>query len=174
MLGIDTLISAVGLELSRAVTGRLFNDDQIRAVTKSAIGKYFAELLPEPVDERTARDRVEEARLHIGKASSIITQMQQELSQQSAQLDKLLVEIEEKKQLAKKYALLAATNQQQFAAFRTEIEEVLRKELVAQAERGRRLRQAVSSAMWLLTLVLGAWLGTYFKEVLAWLWALGA
>ena len=70
MFGFETLIRAVGLELSRAVTGRLFNDDQIRAVTKSAMGRYFADLLPEPADERTARERVEEARMHIGKASS--------------------------------------------------------------------------------------------------------
>ncbi len=174
MLGFDALLNAVGIELSRAVTGRLFNDDQIRAVAKSAIGKYFADWLPEPADERTARERVEEARLHIGKASSIITQMQQELSQQSTQLDKLLVEVEEKKKLAEQYGHLAATNQQQFSAFRSEIEELLRKELVAQAERGRRLRQAASFAIWLFTLVLGAWLGTYFKEVLAWAKALVA
>ena len=54
------------------------------------------------------------------------------------------------------------------------MEEVLRKELVAQAEKGRRLRQAVSFAIWLFTLVLGAWLGTYFKEVLPWAKALVA
>ena len=174
MLGINTLVSAVGLELSRAITGRLFSDDQIRAVTKSAIGKYFADWLPEPEDQRTARERVEDARLPIAKASSIITQMQQELSQQSTQLDKLLVEVEEKKKLAEQYGHLAATNQQQFAAFRTEIEEVLRKELVAQAEKGKGLRQTASLAIWVFTLVLGAALGTYFKEILAWAKALVA
>ena len=167
MFGLEILTNAVVVELSRAITGRLFTEEQIRAVTKSTIGKYFAELLPEPGDERTARERVEEARLHIGKASSIINQMQGELTQQSKQLDDLLVEVEEKKKLAEKYGQLAATNQQQFAAFRTEMEEVLRKELIAQAEKGRRLRQAASFAIWLLTLVLGAWLGTYFKEVVA-------
>ena len=57
---------------------------------------------------------------------------------------------------------------------RSEMEEVLRKELVAQAEKGIRLRQAVSFAIWLFTLVLGAWLGTYFKEVLPWAKALVA
>ena len=95
-------------------------------------------------------------------------------SLQSAQLDKLLVEVEEKKRLAEKYGQLATTNQQQFAAFRSEIEEVLRKELMAQAEKGRRPRQVASFTIWLFTLVLGAWLGTYFKEVLAWAKALFA
>jgi len=135
MFGIEIVTGAVAVELSRALTGRLFTDDQIRAVTKTAIGKYFADLLPEPEDKRTARERVEEARSHIGRASAIIAQMQQELSSQSTQLDKLLVEVEEKKQLAEKYGVLAATNQQQFAAYKSEIEEVLRKELIAQAEK---------------------------------------
>jgi hypothetical protein len=168
MFGFGKLFDAVAIELTRAVTGRLFNDEQIRAVSKSAFGKYFADWLPEPTDERTARERVEEARLHIGKASSIITQMQGELTQQSAQLDELLVQVEEKKKLAEQYGHLAATNQQQFAAFRMEMEEVLRHELVAQAEKGRRLRQTASFAIWLITLVLGAWLGTYFKDVWGW------
>ena len=168
MFGIEVVTSAVAVELSRAITGRLFTEDQIRSVTKTAIGKYFTDLLPEPADERTARERVEEARVHIGKASAIIGQMQVELSTQSKQLDALLGEVEEKKKLADKYGQLAATNQKQFAAFRAEMEDVLRKELVAQAEKGRRLRQAASFAIWFVTLVLGAWLGTYFKEVLAW------
>jgi len=94
--------------------------------------------------------------------------MQEELSQQSSQLDALLAEVDEKRKLAEQYGQLAATNQKQFAAFRLEMEEALRKELGAQGEKGRRLRQVVSLAIWLLTLVIGAWLGTYFKEVIAW------
>jgi hypothetical protein len=35
--------------------------------------------------------------------------------------------------------------------------------------KGKRLRQFVSAAIWLVTLVLGAALGTYFKEVFAWI-----
>lgn len=96
MLGLEVLTHAVGVELSRAITGRLFTEDQIRAVTKSTIGRYFADFLPEPADEKTARERVEEARQHIGKASAIIGQMQGELAQQSMQLDALLGEVEEK------------------------------------------------------------------------------
>lgn len=174
MFGFDTLFGAVGVELSRAITGRLFNDDQIRSVAKSAIGKYFADWLLEPADEHAAKERVEEARLHIDKASSIITQMQRELSQQSGQLDILLAEVEEKKKLAERYGHLAATNKGQSAAFRSEIEELLRKELVAQAERGRRLRQAASFAIWLFTLIVGASLGAYFKDVVAWVKVLAA
>jgi hypothetical protein len=166
--GFGSFVDAIMIEVTRRATGQLFSDDQIRTISKTAIGKYFANLLPEPADERTARERVEEARLHIVKASTIIADMQGELSQQSVQLDKLLAQVEEKKKLAEQYSQLAATNRQQFAAFRTEMEDALRQELVEQAKKGKRLRQTASSVIWIVTLVLGAWLGTYFKDVWAW------
>ncbi len=176
MFGFDTLFGAVGVELSRAITGRLFNDDQIRSVAKSAIGKYFADWLLEPADEHAAKERVEEARLHIDKASSIITQMQRFVESALKEWHKLPPPIRDqvKKKLAERYGHLAATNKGQSAAFRSEIEELLRKELVAQAERGRRLRQAASFAIWLFTLIVGASLGAYFKDVVAWVKVLAA
>ena len=57
------IASALSTEVLRTVTGRLFTDAQIRQVALHAVGKYFADLLPEPADERVARERVEEARL---------------------------------------------------------------------------------------------------------------
>jgi len=169
MLGFNTLINAVSTELIRAVTGKLFTEEQIRSVTSHAAGKYLADWLPEPGNEKAARERVEEARTHIATASAIITDMQTELNDQAAQLDKLLVEIMEKKKLAEQYAHLAATNHEQFSAFRMEIEYVLRQELIAQSDKGMLARKVASSTIWIVTLVLGAALGTYFKEVLAWL-----
>jgi|SRR5208283_3668720 len=168
MLGVEVIVNAVSAELFRAITGKLFTEKQIRAVSSNAVGKYFVDWFPKVGADKTARERVEEARGHIASASAIITDMQTELSAQTGHLDNLLVEIEEKKKLAERYADLAATNQQQLAAFREEMEEVLRKELIAQSEKGKRLRQVVSVAIWLVTLVLGAALGTYFKEVSAW------
>ncbi len=147
------LIDAIGLELIHSVTGKLFTESQIRSVSSHAVGKYFADFLPERAEDRTARERVEEARTHISKASSIISAMQSELSTQTEQLDKLLVEIEEKKKLADQYAQLAATSREQFSALREEMEEVLREELVAQSEKGKRVRQLASSLIWLVTLV---------------------
>jgi hypothetical protein len=168
---ITELASSLLVELARIVTGRLFNEKQISAITKNAIGKYFATFFQEPEDQRAARERVEEARLHIQAASAIINQMQEEMSHQSIQLDRVIEEIEEKRKLAERYGQLAATSHQQFSAFRAETEEMLRKELVIQAEKGRRLRQVASGLIWLFTLVLGAALGTYFKEIVAWITA---
>jgi small-conductance mechanosensitive channel len=166
------LLDAVTAELVRTLTGRLFTEAQIRTVTSHAVGKYFADLFPEPKDERAARARVEEARDHISKASSIISELQAELSSQTKQLDEVLTEIEEKKQLAQRYATLAQTSQEQFAAFKAEMEAVLRQELVAQSEKGKGMRRLASAVLWSLTLILGAALGAYFKDILAWLLSL--
>jgi hypothetical protein len=168
------LTTAISTEVIRAVTGRLFTDAQIRQVSTHAVGKYFADLLPEPADERAARERVEEARVHIAKASEIITQLQTELGSQTQQLDKVLAEIEEKKLLASRYEALAKTGQEQFAAFKSEMEAALRQELTTQSEQGRTLRRVASGLLWLVTLVLGAAFGSYFKEVLAWLRTIAA
>lgn len=165
----DDLFNALGSELSKAVTGRLFTDAQIKAVSANAVGKYFAEFLPEPKDERAARERVEEARDHIAKASQIITSLQSELGTQTQQLDAVLKELQEKKELAQQYQTLATVGQQQFAAFKAQMEGSLRQELLAQSEKGKRLRRVASAILWLITLVLGAALGTYFKEVVRWL-----
>src|SRR5690606_29091650 len=106
-----------------------------RNITSHAVGRYFADLFPEPREEREARARVEEARDHIAKASEIIGQLQAELGSQTTKLDAVLVELEEKKELASKYAALAQTSEQQFAAFKSEMEGVLRKELASQSEK---------------------------------------
>lgn len=168
------LINAVGIELFKAVTGRLFTEAQIKAVSENAVGKYFADFLPESKDERAARERVEDARDHIAKASDIIASLQSELGTQTQQLVDVLKELEEKKQLAQQYETLATVGQEQFAAFRTQMEGALRKELFAQSEKGKWPRRVASIILWFVTLVLGAALGTYFKEVVQWLRAITA
>lgn len=173
MLTFSGLFDAISTELVRAVTGKLFTEAQIRSVTSHAVRKYFAEYLPEASQDRAARERVEEAREHIAKASEIIAQMHIELGSQTEQLERLLTEVEEKKRLAERYETLAKTNQEQFAAFRAEMENALRQELIVQSEKGKRLRRVASAFLWLVTLVLGAALGTYFKEVFQWLRTIG-
>jgi hypothetical protein len=75
----------------------------------------------------------------------------------------LAKEIDEKKQIAERYAILAQTNQDALAAFKVEMEETVRKELSAQAEQGKRLRRAVSFISGAVTLVIGAALGAWFQ-----------
>lgn len=152
----------------RILTGRLFTESQIREITSHTIGRYFAELFPEPAAERRARERVEEAREHITEASNIITAMKTDLESQTAQLDKLLHEIEEKKNMAERYERLSTTNQESWNAFRKEMEDALRKELFVHSEQGKTMRRVGSFVFWFVTLVLGAALGAYFTDIVAW------
>jgi CHASE3 domain sensor protein len=154
--------------LSRAITGRLFTDEQIKSITSGAMGKYFADFFPTPKDVLAAEHKVETAHKHIAAASAIILEMQENLESQNQSLEHLLKEIEEKKSLADRYQTLAQTNEAEFKAFREQMEESLRKELTEQAAKGRRLRQAASLLLWIITLVVGAALGAYFKEIVSW------
>lgn len=162
---LNQLITAISKELVRTVSGRLFTEKEIRVFSAHAVGKYFVDWLPEPEEEKAARERVEEAREYIGKASAIITDMQADLVEQNEQLDQLLETIKDKKALAERYEQLANTNQAQFHAFRQEMEEALRQKLIEQSKNGRKLRQAASITISLFTLIAGAALGAYFKDI---------
>ncbi|ELB2184811.1 TPA: hypothetical protein ACVOZB_004497 [Vibrio diabolicus] len=168
------IFNQVYLELIRTLTGQLFTEKQVQLITKHTVGRHLAEFFPEDENEKNARERVEEARVHISKAGDIISHMQAELDLQTNQLDTLLNEIELKKEQANKFAQLAATNEAKFSAFKEQMAESLKAELVAQSNEGKNLRRAASAFIWLLTLVVGAALGTYFKEIVQWLGALFA
>ena len=49
--------------------------------------------------------------------------------------------------------------------FRAELEAVVRAELRAESERGKRIRQVFSFTTWLITLMVGAGLGAYWTEI---------
>ncbi len=93
--------------------------------------------------------------------------MQEDLETQDRKLGSLLKEVEQKKRLADRYQALANTNRESFDAFRAEMEDALRKELQEQAEKGKRIRRTVSIILWVITLIVGAALGAYFKDVVA-------
>lgn len=163
-------LELVGLEvsrvLSRIITGKLLTEEQIQSISKNTVGSYFADWLPTPKEEADAKRRVEQARVHISEASSIISGLQDELNAQAQQLDQIIRDIEEKKKQADHYAVLAKTNKDAFDAFKTEMEETLKGQLIAQAEKGKRVRQVASFIIWLITLILGAALGAYFIPII--------
>ena len=162
------LYGALITQLVRALTGDLYTDEEIKRITSGATGKYLKEFFPATQDEKGAHNRIAAARSHIESAGSIIRDMQDDLEAQDRQLNELLTTIDEKKKLADRYQTLAETNQQTFEAFRQEMEEALRRELTEQANQGKRLRQIASGIIWLVTLIVGAALGTYFKDIVAW------
>lgn len=155
--------------LVRTITGELYSDKQIKSITSGTIGKYFAEFFPVSKEALAAQERAKAARNHITAASTIIRDMQDDLETQDLKLGELLKEVEQKKQLADRYQALAQTNQKAFEAFREEMEGALRKELQEQAEKGKRVRQTISIVFWIVTLIAGAALGTYFKGIVVWL-----
>ena len=159
---IETVVIDLARAVTQIVTGKFLTEEQIRLVSKNVVGAYFADWLPNPKDEVEAKQRVEQARLHITEASQIISSLQGDLDNQAKQLDQIIREIEEKKKVADHYAILAETNQKAFGAFKVEMEEAIRKQLQAEAEKGKRARQIVSFVIWFITLVLGAALGAYF------------
>lgn len=150
-------------ELSKRATGKLLTEAQVQTLTKSIVGKYFSEWLPTPQREAEAEERISAARIHITEATKIISKLQNDLEEQAYQLDLLAQEIDEKKQIAERYAILAQTNQDALTAFKTEMEETVRKELSTQAEKGKSLRRAVSVISGAVTLVIGAALGAWFQ-----------
>jgi predicted RNase H-like nuclease (RuvC/YqgF family) len=163
------LAAVTSKTLLQIITGKLFTEDQIRNISQNTIGAYFKDFFPPIKEEAEAKKRVEQAQAHINEASRIISDLQGELQNQAGQLDQIVREIEEKKKIADHYATLAETNQKAFEAFKEELEETLRKELRAESERGKRARQVVSLAFWIITLVLGAALGAYFIPLVTFL-----
>jgi hypothetical protein len=143
-------------------------EEQIKGVTGGVVGKYLADWFPASQQELEAGKRVDVARGHIAEATRIIDGLRIDLEHQAGLLDHLAKDIEEKRQVAERYAALAETNREASAAFRAEIEETLRRELLTQASKGRRLRQVVSFVVWITTLVLGAALGAYFLDIVKW------
>lgn len=166
---VDTILAMVGREIIRSLSGGLFTDEQIKNISGNVVGRYLIDLFPQPQEEIEAERRIAEAREHITAASRIIGDMKDDLESQTKQLDLLSNEIEEKKQLANRYSALISANEEQRAAFKAELEETVRQELIAQNERGKRLRQVISLSSWLITLVLGAALGAYFPNIIQWL-----
>jgi len=163
-----TLYGELITAIFRILTGRLFSEEQIKSITSHATGKYLAEFFPDVGEEAEARQRVDEAKEHILAASSIISKMQKDLDSKTENLDALLEEIEHKKSLAERYRELANTNKAKFSAIRQEMEDALRQQLVEQSEQGKGLRRFVSVLIGLVTLIAGAALGAYFKDIVAW------
>jgi hypothetical protein len=174
MLFFNDLIIELTRILTRIITGRLLTEEQISGVTGTVVGKYFTDWFPQPQDEVEAVKRVDHAKHHISEATRIIGSLKEDLDSQASQLEILSREINEKRNIAERYAAMAATNEKAVAAFRAELEEALRRELTDQANRGKRLRQIASSTVWLVTLIIGAALGAYFPQIVQWVRSLGA
>lgn len=160
---IENLLVEVLREATKMLSGQLLTEAQIKTATNNIVGRHFADWFPLPQRQVDAETRINDAKHHITAATRIVAGLQDDLEKQATTLEGLAKEIEEKKKAAEKYALLAQTNQEAFAAFRTEMEETVRKELTSQSEKGKNIRRVASFVFWFITLILGAALGAYFQ-----------
>lgn len=149
--------------LSRILTGKLLAPDQIQNISKNVVGKYFIDFLPSSKEEVEAEKRVEAARSHITEANRLISGLQTDLEEQAQRLNLIQKEILEKQELVNRYSTLAEAKQETVTAFKTEMEEAIRKELIAQSEKGKQLRRVLGILLWVVTLILGAFLGAYIQ-----------
>ena len=63
---------------------------------------------------------------------------------------------------------MAEINKENFSALKGEMEDAFRKELEEQSSKGKGFRRAASISIWLFTLIIGAALGAYFKDMVTW------
>jgi hypothetical protein len=142
-------------ELSKIITGKLLTDAQITTASKTIVGSHFTDFLAPTQKEVEAKERIENARRHISEASTIISSIQNELEDQAAKLDFLVKEIEQKKELADRYATLAKANEEYFLAYRAEMEDAVRKELIAQSETHKNMRKVLAVFLFIFSAVFG-------------------
>lgn len=166
-MSLETLTSEVTLQLVRVLTGQLFTEEQIKNISKHSVGRHFTDMLPENIDTKSHKERIELAQKQIESAASIMADMKVELDTQKKTLTNLINDIDTKRADARKYGELAATNQNTISAIRHELEFALRAELTRQSQEGRILRRTISIFLWIVTLIIGAALGAYFREMVA-------
>lgn len=169
-MSIITALEMVSTEFSnqliRAITGRLFTTEQIRAITSHSIGKHLSELFPTEKEELERQQRFEAAKSHIDEATQIIAEMRSDLEAQNDSLNRLMEEIDKKQMIAERYAHIANTKEAEVQAVREEWEIVLRNELEKQSEEGKAVRRIVSISLWVFTLIAGAAAGHFFPLLL--------
>ena len=137
--------------------------NQLKNILKHAAGQYFKELFSETA-HLDRSEKIEIPQENIQRASNIIVELKAGLDAQAATLNKLM-KMDEKQGTAQRYAAFAETNKEAELAIRVEIESAMREELVAQSSKNKAIRILFSLIIWVVTISLGAALGSYFKEI---------
>jgi hypothetical protein len=160
---IDAVFPTFGVLLPAKYRGDFLDTAIRKALARAGLGDF-----DELENEQRVRQKAQEARRHIETASTLLTEMQVSLAEQTSQLDAVLREAEEKKKLAEQYGQLVDLREEQIAALRKELEVTFRQEL----KKGRKFRIAAKLMGWVLTLLLGAllgaWASNHYSEIASW------
>lgn len=136
----------------------------IDKVADKIVADFFVKVEKAESKEDPAK-LIDDARNHMAAAGAIFDQLKSELDQKSVDLDTLAKQVEEKKIEAVHFSNLAGVGEAAFASFRKEMEESVQQSLQTQAKNGRLARITIT----IVTLIVGAGLGAYFKDLVTWL-----
>jgi len=165
---LESFLQALFVALKEIVRGTPFSTAFLDGVSGN-----LADDLIQKMKARLAygdpRDKIMVAKRHMESAGAIFDELRADLDAQSKALDELVIKAEEKKKEADHYTRLASISEDAFSAYREEMERVIRVSLEEQAARGRRMRRIASGILTVTTLVVGAALGAYFKDIVAWM-----
>lgn len=151
---LDTVL--VGTSYSASILTKIVADSVLE-VLKGGFG--FTQQ-----DQISIQDRTERASKLIMEAGIIITDLQKELTENNNQLNEIVSNIQLKREEAEHWRALASTNQQLANALIKEIEQRVGNEIRKQLERDKNRRRIISIIVWIITLLLGAFLGAIVQE----------
>jgi hypothetical protein len=160
----SSFISTLLEFLRSAATGRSVTSTTTEVIS-SIISNYVTEKFGEPRPSGT--EKIAIAKRHMEKAGEILDEIRGDLASEAKKLEELSATVELKRLDVVRYDALAATNKETINAIRQELEIAIQAKLEEQARKGRRMRQAVAAFMWIITLIAGAALGTYFPRIVA-------
>lgn len=163
---LSTVMSELLKILSQQITGRILTEQQIQSITENVIGQYFSELLPTSKRDLESQERIAAAKTHIEEATVIISGLQKDLDHQIIQLDALSQEIDERKQDVEGYRRLSEVGQEGLFVLRKEMEESIRKELLAQAEKGKFARKVTWFSSLIIATLSGVILKIYLEPII--------
>ncbi len=110
------------------------------------------------------RKRAMQASQYLAEAGSILSDLQSELEQRNRELERLLDEINSKRDEAEHWGEIARTNEKLANALTTEIERRVRVQIRKELDRNKTRRQVVGVIVWVFTLLAGAIAGAIVQQ----------
>ena len=175
----DTLVAFAGKSLTRLIRimplfGSIFPEDELEKLFISSIRdgaialariRGTLELTPEEI-EKDFDNRIEASGKHLMLAGSILDELRGEFEIQQKELSTIQAEILEYKKDAEYWNKLASVKKESAEILTTEIERRLRIQVRQELDRGKKIRIIRSLIAWVITLILGGFIGAVIGIVL--------
>jgi hypothetical protein len=165
--------SSIARLIAFAMPFGIFREDLLEDIVFRSIKSGAASLAelrgklaitPSEVQEEYS-NRVKMAGEHLQLAGSILTELQNNLEQQSQQLVAIQADLEKRKQDAEYWKKLADINKDSAAVLTGEIERAMRQQIRKELDRGKTLRTIGGFIGWVITLLLGGVVGAAIQQI---------